>query len=194
MQRREPVSPAVVERWVALTLAAVFVLAPALRLLRLLLTAAWWGACASIYRARRLPRLCRDACSREERASRRRLQKLYREDSSIQHTLRELRELTLTREEALRAAWAEGELRESLLLLRRAIGRERAVLYSLWTARRAAQLDHLLRRPPKRRALALRLWLEELNHLRAETRALHYRLTGDRDALSCSLGESTEEV
>jgi hypothetical protein len=100
-------------------------------------TAGAWQA-GSFLRRRRDPGYA------EEAAARKRLTALRTRVDQIEVTLRDLRSLQFGPHETIRARWAEVDLDEALRPLRRAMARERALLFSLEAARWIYRVEPLL--------------------------------------------------
>jgi hypothetical protein len=153
--------------------------------LLLLFGGIWLAAKAGLFH-----RWVGDEWTEDEVGSRRRLADLQHRSDQVRLTIRELRALRLTTEEAVRAEWAEVDLDEALASLQRAMARERALLFSIEAARWVEQVEPLLAGPdvpaaeagpcrPRRRAL------------RSQGMDLRARLRSDRDILALDLGNST---
>jgi hypothetical protein len=133
----------------------------------------------------------RDEWSDEEAASRKRLADLEDRTDKVRLTLRELRALNYAAGDAPRAEWAQVDLDDSLRDLRRAMGRERAVLFSLDAARWMNRLEPLLQELDLLHAPDTRQWLRRLYDVRDQGLDILVRLRADRDARELSLGAST---
>ncbi|MFN3652444.1 MAG: hypothetical protein ACK47B_22950 [Armatimonadota bacterium] len=134
----------------------------------------------------------RDGLSEEEEARLERLDELHEEADQMELTLKDLRDLSLSESDQIRARWAALDLEEALERNRQAVAEERAALLRIDAVRWADRLEVFLSRTPD--VAKARAWLDRIPGLQREGDEILARLSAEPEVAETAAGRETRET
>jgi hypothetical protein len=162
-------------------------------LLRLLLLSLLIGGSACVVRQWVMAACpCRvDQLAEEESVCRKHLAALRSRAEQMEVTLRDLRSLSLSPGDSIRARWAEVDLEKALAGAGQEMAGERARLFSVEVTRWLGQVDPLVRGLAGFDEPAICHWLNRLQSIRGQGVEILVRFRSDAEAAAVPLGVST---